>query len=63
MLSILRKWHVFVQKKIDFLKNQKIDFAKIQYFGIFRLSDYISAYFDDTMRRGLEKHADCLIFT
>ena len=38
-------------------------FKKIQFFGIFPLSGYISAYFDDTMRRAMKKHADCLIFT
>ena len=36
LLSILRKWHVFVQKKIDFFKIQKIDFANKSHFkGIF----------------------------
>ena len=45
-----------------FIDFRKFDFFKIQYFGIFRLSSYISAYFDGTMQRGLKNYPYCLIF-
>ena len=45
-----------------FIDFRKIDFLEIQYFGIFRLPSYISAYFDDTMQRALKKHVRGLIF-
>ena len=41
----------------DISKFRKIDFPKIQYFGIFRLSNYISACFDITIARALKKDA------
>ena len=49
-------------KNTEILNFSKNRFFKIQYFGIFRLSNYISAYFDGTIRRGLKKHAYCPIF-
>ena len=36
---------------------RKSDFLKIQYFVIFRLSNYISAYSDITIARALKKDA------
>ena len=50
-------------KNTEKLNFRKMDFLEIQYFGIFRLSNYISVHFDSTIRRGLKKHAYCLIFT
>ena len=41
---------------------KNIDFQKNQYFAIFLLSGYISAYSDGTIKCAMTKHACCLIF-
>ena len=56
------KLYILLGSNPFFIEFWKIDFLKIQYFGKFRLSSYISAYFDSTIRRALKKHAYCLIF-
>ena len=50
--SILMKIKIF----------KKSIFQTFQYFDIFWLPSYISAYFDITIKRALKKHAYCLIF-
>ena len=62
-IRILReKLYIVLGSNPFFIDFRKIDFFKIQYFGIFRLSSYISAYFDGTMQRGLKNYPYCLIF-
>ena len=62
-IRILReKLYILLGSDPFFIDFWKSDFPKIQYFVIFPLSSYISAYFDITIRRALKKHAYCLIF-
>ena len=62
-IRILReKCYIELGSDPFFIDFRKIDFLEIQYFDIFQLAGYISAYFDGTMRRAMKKHAYCLIF-